>query len=84
MTEQLNTTAPENTDNTVGQEVPAESGQATEQPVEQAAPATGNQSNVTIKVINSSGEELMKFPASKTGSIAEDAEKAGFEIPVSC
>lgn len=40
--------------------------------------------NVTIKVVNTEWVELMKFPASKTGSISEDADKAGFEIPVAC
>lgn len=39
---------------------------------------------VTVKIVDSEGAELMKFPATKIGSFVEDAEKAWFEIPVSC
>lgn len=45
---------------------------------------TTQKSNVTVKIVNSSGQELMQFPASKTGSFTEDAEKAWFEIPTAC
>ena len=37
-----------------------------------------------IKIIDSTWKDVMQFPATKTGSISEDAEKAGYEIPTSC
>lgn len=42
------------------------------------------ESKVTVKVLDSTGTEVMKFPASKIWSFSEDAEKAWFEIPTSC
>ena len=45
---------------------------------------TTPQWNVTVKIIDSTGTEVMKFPASKIWSFSEDAEKAWFEIPTSC
>jgi ferredoxin len=39
---------------------------------------------VTVKIIDSTGAEMMQFPATKIGSFSEDAEKAWYEIPTSC
>lgn len=45
---------------------------------------SNGQSNVTVKIVNSKGEQLTQFPATKTGSFTEDAEKIWFEIPTAC
>lgn len=39
---------------------------------------------VTVKVIDSTGAEVITFPWTKIGSFSEDAEKVWFEIPTSC
>lgn len=42
------------------------------------------QSGVTVKIIDTQWVEQMSFPASKTHSFTEDAQKAWYELPTSC
>jgi ferredoxin len=39
---------------------------------------------VRIHILDEDGKESMVFPATKIGSITEDAEKAGYDLPTSC
>ncbi len=40
--------------------------------------------NVTIKIVDEFGDVVTVFAAKETGSIVENGEAAGIEIPVSC
>lgn len=43
-----------------------------------------SESNVMIKIVDDQGDTISYFPAKERGSIVDNAEEAGIEIPVSC